>query len=44
MIPDLRQYQKARKEGDVDMSDVLATTPMGRGMMKIMERFHLSRK
>ena len=44
MIPDLRQYQKARKDGDVDMSDVLATTPMGRGMMKIMERFHLNRK
>jgi glycerol-3-phosphate acyltransferase PlsY len=44
MIPDLRQYQKARKEGNVDMSAVLATTPMGRGMMKIMERFHLNRK
>lgn len=44
MIPDLRQYQKARKEGNVDMSDVLASTPMGRGMMKIMERFHLNRK
>lgn len=44
MIPDLRQYQKARKEGNFDMSDVLATTPMGRGMMKIMERFHLNKK
>lgn len=44
MIPDLRQYQKARKEGNIDMSDVLATTPMGRGMMKMMERFHLNRK
>jgi acyl phosphate:glycerol-3-phosphate acyltransferase len=44
MVPDLKQYQKARKFGKVDLSTVMEMTPMGRGMMKIMERLHLNKK
>ncbi|MFO7664258.1 MAG: glycerol-3-phosphate acyltransferase [Chloroflexota bacterium] len=36
MIPDLRQYLRLRKQGVVDLSTVMDTTPMGRGMMKMM--------
>jgi hypothetical protein len=36
MIPDLRQYLHLRKEGVVDLDTVMATTPMGRGMLKMM--------
>lgn len=44
MIPDLRQYLKIRKEGKVEMRDVMESTPMGRGMLKMMERFTLKKK
>jgi acyl phosphate:glycerol-3-phosphate acyltransferase len=37
MIPDLRQYLRLRKQGAVDLSTVMETTPMGRGMMKMMQ-------
>jgi acyl phosphate:glycerol-3-phosphate acyltransferase len=40
-IPDLRQYIKVRRAGQIDMSTVMALTPMGRGMKKIMDRFNL---
>ncbi len=36
MIPDLRQYLRLRKQGAVDLDTVMATTPMGRGMLKMM--------
>lgn len=39
MIPDLRQYLKLRKTGKVDMRAAMDTSPMGRGMLKMMERF-----
>jgi len=39
MIPDLRQYLRLRKQGAVDLSTVMDTTPMGRGMMKMMRVF-----
>jgi len=35
MIPDLRQYLKIRREVAVDPQMVMATNPMGRGMLKI---------
>jgi glycerol-3-phosphate acyltransferase PlsY len=35
MIPDIRQYLAIKKIASVDMSQVLATNPMGRGMMKM---------
>jgi acyl phosphate:glycerol-3-phosphate acyltransferase len=39
MIPDLRQYLRLRKTGKVDMRAAMETSPMGRGMMKMMDRF-----
>jgi glycerol-3-phosphate acyltransferase PlsY len=39
MIPDLRQYLRLRKLGAVDMGAVMDTTPMGRGMLKMMRFF-----
>jgi acyl phosphate:glycerol-3-phosphate acyltransferase len=39
MIPDLRQYLRLRKTGKVDMRDAMETSPMGRGMLKMMDRF-----
>jgi glycerol-3-phosphate acyltransferase PlsY len=44
MIPDLRQYQKARKFGNIDLNAEMAPFPMGRSLLKIMERFNLNRK
>ena len=43
MIPDIQQYQRARKSGDVDLSVVMEMTPMGRGMKKMMERLRLNK-
>jgi acyl phosphate:glycerol-3-phosphate acyltransferase len=39
MIPDMRQYLRLRKQGAVNLSAVMDTTPMGRGMMKMMRVF-----
>jgi acyl phosphate:glycerol-3-phosphate acyltransferase len=39
MIPDMRQYLRLRKQGVVDLSAVMDTTPMGRGMLKMMRFF-----
>jgi glycerol-3-phosphate acyltransferase PlsY len=41
MIPDLRQYFEIKKMGKVNMDTVMHTTPMGRGMLKIMEKLKL---
>lgn len=40
MIPELRQYIKFRREGEMpDLSEVMQLTAMGRGMYKIAQRF-----
>lgn len=44
MIPDLRQYLKLRKAGKVDMRAAMDTSPMGRGMLKMMERLSFKKK
>jgi acyl phosphate:glycerol-3-phosphate acyltransferase len=44
MIPDLKQYVRARRSGNVDLSVVMGMTPMGRGMQKMMDRLGLSKK
>jgi len=41
MIPDLKQYIKFKKMGKADMDAVMLTTPMGRGMLRIMRIFRL---
>jgi glycerol-3-phosphate acyltransferase PlsY len=44
MIPDLKQYMRFKGQGKADLRTVANTTPMGRGMMKMMEMLHLVRK
>ena len=44
MIPDLRQYLKLRKTGNVDMRAAMETSPMGRGMLKMMDRLQVRKK
>ncbi len=44
MIPDLRQYLRLKRLGKIDMTMVNSTTPMGRGMQKIMDKLGLDKK
>jgi acyl-phosphate glycerol 3-phosphate acyltransferase len=44
MIPDLKQYLRLKKIGKIDMAMVNSTTPMGRGMQKIMDKLGLAKK
>jgi glycerol-3-phosphate acyltransferase PlsY len=45
MIPELRQYIKFRREGEMpDLSEVMQLTAMGRGMYKIAQRFGVLEK
>jgi glycerol-3-phosphate acyltransferase PlsY len=38
LIPEIKEQLKARKEGKSDMKMDMATFPMGRGMLKIMDK------
>ena len=44
MIPDLRQYLKLRKSGKIELRDAMETSPMGRGMIKMMDRLSFKKK
>lgn len=44
MIPDLKQYLRLKSLGKVDLSMVNSTTPMGRGMQKIMDKLGMNKK
>ena len=44
MIPDLKQYLYFKRKGKADMDVVMSTTPMGRGMQKMMDKMGLSKK
>jgi len=44
MVPDLRQYLEFRHQGRTEMVDVMSTMPMGRGMMKMMQKLHLMKE
>lgn len=44
MLPDLKQYTRFKKMGKADMDTVLSTTPMGRGMQRLMDWLRLRRK
>jgi glycerol-3-phosphate acyltransferase PlsY len=39
LVPEIRDQIKAHREGSYDMQAAMGTFPMGRGMLKIMERF-----
>lgn len=44
LLPDIRHGIKNRKEGKLDMQASLQKIPMGREMLKIMDRLRLSKK
>jgi glycerol-3-phosphate acyltransferase PlsY len=43
LVPEIRDQIKAHREGSYDMQAAMASFPMGRGMMKIMERFGIKK-
>lgn len=44
LLPEIRNQIKAHKEGREDMTASMETFPMGRGMLKIMEKMKLVKK
>lgn len=44
MMPDLRQYLRFKRMGKAGMDTVMGMTPMGRGMMRMMEMLRLRKK
>jgi glycerol-3-phosphate acyltransferase PlsY len=44
LIPDVKDYVKKKKEGQVDMRAAMESFPMGRGMLKIMKFFRVEPK
>lgn len=44
MIPDLRQYLRLRKSGKVDLREAMTIYPMGRGMLKMMQKMGLMKE
>jgi glycerol-3-phosphate acyltransferase PlsY len=43
LIPELREYIRARREGEFEMEAAMESFPMGRGMRHIMKRLRLSK-
>jgi glycerol-3-phosphate acyltransferase PlsY len=43
MIPEIRDYIRARREGEVEFTSAMESFPMGRGMKHIMQRLRLSK-
>ncbi len=41
LIPEIKDQLKARKEGKSDMKMDMGTFPMGRGMLKIMDKLKI---
>jgi acyl phosphate:glycerol-3-phosphate acyltransferase len=44
LIPDVKDYVKQKKAGQVDMRAAMVSFPMGRGMLKIMKFFRVEPK
>lgn len=44
LIPDIRKYMKARKNAPISERDVMETMPMGRGMLKMLDKLNLEKK
>jgi len=44
LIPEIRLQIKAHREGAADMTNAMESFPMGRGMLRIMEKFRTVRK
>jgi glycerol-3-phosphate acyltransferase PlsY len=43
LVPEIRDQIKAHREGSYDMQAAMESFPMGRGMLKIMERFWIKK-
>ena len=43
LLPEIRQQIKVRREGTYEMNATMESFPMGRGMLRIMERLGLSK-
>ncbi len=43
LIPEIRDHIRSRREGKTEMNTAMESFPMGRGMLKIMKRFRLSK-
>ena len=43
-IPEIKDYLKQKERGEIDMQEAMRTTPMGRGMLKIMDFFGVNRQ
>ncbi len=44
MFPDLKQYLRFKRIGKAGMDAVMSTTPMGRGMVRMMDMFRLKKR
>ena len=44
LLPEIRAQIRAHREGNVDMQTAMQSFPMGRGMIKIMERFGINKQ
>ena len=43
-VPEIKDYLKQKQKGEIDMQEAMRTTPMGRGMLKIMDFFGVNKQ
>jgi len=43
-VPEIKDYLKQKQKGEIDMQEAMKTTPMGRGMIKIMDFFGVNKQ
>jgi glycerol-3-phosphate acyltransferase PlsY len=43
-VPEIKDYLKQKQKGEIDMQEAMRTTPMGRGMIKIMDFFGVNKQ
>lgn len=43
-VPEIKDYMKQKQKGEIDMQEAMRTTPMGRGMIKIMDFFGVNKQ
>ena len=44
LLPEIKDQWKKRREGNADFDGTMKSFPMGRGMLKMMEKLHISKK
>ena len=43
LVPEIKDYVKNKQDGEIDMQEAMQGTPMGRGMLQIMDFFGLNK-